>query len=259
MTNRLVELCFEGFGVFHSGITATPFWSAQHLTKQRVIDAKGVDRVDSFRAEPRLPASDRAELSHYSRSGFDRGHLAPAADMDTYASQEASFSLANMVPQEASLNRKLWADMEATTRALALRYGDVYVVTGTAFSGSQLRQLKGRVYVPSAMYKAIYIPSLSVASVWWAANEAPGKTYENITVDELKHRAGVDVFPGLDPRIKAQAVALPKPTASADRVDPGLVTKREKPIGEAPSPAESVDWYSIIKNLLLHFIWGLFK
>lgn len=213
---RTVELCHDGFGVVHSGVTATPLWSAQHLTAQRVIDAKQVARVDNFYPEPALSTKDRAELGHYSRSGFDRGHLAPSADMATATSQANSFSLSNIFPQQPELNRKLWAEIEATTRGLALRYDDVYVVTGVAFQG-ELKALRGRVYVPSAVYKAIYIPSVDAAAVWWAPNVEPGSKYEVISIDELSRRASVDVFPQIDARVKAVAVKLPKPSKYADR------------------------------------------
>jgi endonuclease G len=214
---RVVEICHDGFGVFHSGITATPLWSAEHLTADRVKQAKAIDRVDRFYAETSIPSRDRAELNHYVRSGYDRGHLVPSGDMATVRSQANSFSLSNIVPQNPALNRNLWAEIEATTRGLALKYDDVYVVTGVAFQGSNLSVLKKRVIVPSALYKAIYIPSVDMAAVWWAPNVDPGTSFEVISVDELSSRINVDVFPQLNPRVKALAVKLPKPSKYADR------------------------------------------
>lgn len=214
---RAVELCHDGFGVVHSGVTATPLWSAEHLTADRVIDAKSIDRVDRFYSETSIPAKDRAELSHYARSGYDRGHLVPSADMATVRSQANSFSLSNIVPQQPELNRKLWSEIEATTRGLALRYDDVYVVTGVAFQGNNLNVLKKRVIVPSALYKAIYIPSMDMAAAWWAPNVEPGTQYEVISLDELRSRTNVDVFPNLTPNVKSDAAQLPKPSKYADR------------------------------------------
>ena len=68
-----------------------------------------------------LPADGRASLEDYVRSGFDRGHLAPAGDMPTVSAQAESFSLANIVPQNRVLNRGLWSDIEESTRKVGRR------------------------------------------------------------------------------------------------------------------------------------------
>lgn len=68
------ELCYEVFGVMHSGVTRTPLWSAEHLRADNLEAAHELSRENSFHAEPQLPPSQRAELSDYARSGFDRGH-----------------------------------------------------------------------------------------------------------------------------------------------------------------------------------------
>lgn len=256
---RVVELCHDGFGVMHSGVTATPLWSAQYLTAQRVYDAKKIDRIDKFYAEPRLKASERSELSHYSRSGYDRGHLAPSADMSSANSQANSFSLSNIIPQQPDLNRKLWAEIEATTRGLALSYGDVYVVTGVGFHGQNLKALKGRVIVPTAVYKAVYIPSVNAAAVWWAPNEAPGDQYEVISVDELKKRVSVDVFPGISQEVKAVAVNLPKPSRFADR-SANAPKSSSRNVQASPSDVQgSSPLKEIGKRVLLDVMKGVLK
>src|SRR5690242_6663317 len=56
---RTRELCFSGFAELHSGITRTPLWSAEHLTRTRIEAAKTVRRHNAFHAEPRLPRADR--------------------------------------------------------------------------------------------------------------------------------------------------------------------------------------------------------
>lgn len=78
----------------HSGISKTPLWSAEYLTAS-AIDAD-VPRKDKFHEETLLPQSERAELKDYAKSGYDRGHMAPSADMPTESAQADSFSLANI-------------------------------------------------------------------------------------------------------------------------------------------------------------------
>ena len=44
-------------------------------------DIDTVDRLDNFRPDFRVPPLFRADLSDYSKSGFDRGHLVASANM----------------------------------------------------------------------------------------------------------------------------------------------------------------------------------
>ena len=99
------ELCYGVFGIMHSGITRTPLWSAEHLTADNLASAQNLSRENSFHAEQKLPIGQRAELADYARSGFDRGHMAPNGNMPDRKSQRDSFTLANMVPQDADINR----------------------------------------------------------------------------------------------------------------------------------------------------------
>jgi endonuclease G len=242
MAARTAELCYSDFSVMHSGITAGPLWSAEHLTAAGVVEAKKVPRVDQFFADPRVPSADRAELSHYRGSGYDRGHMAPSADMTTDKAQAESFTLANMVPQDPALNRKLWADIESTARGLALSYGEVYVVTGPAFNGASLKRIGGRVLVPTATFKAIYVPSQKASAAWWADNSGTGRKYEVISIEELGKRISVDVFPALPAEAKAVAARLPAPKAGSDAAagtrPQAAAAPRRAPEAQAPGWGE---------------------
>lgn len=210
LNQSLYALCFDGFATLYSGVSFTPVWSASHLTKERVLAARTLERLDHFRAEPRLPAQVRVELSDYRQSGYDRGHIAPNGDMATANQQYDSFSLANIAPQNSEQNRHLWRQIEIATRALAVRYGQVYVVTGVAFTEPKVVRLNGRVLVPSHFFKAVYVPSLQKAGVYYAANDASGD-YQVISLQELTARTGIVAMPALSQTIQNQAYRLPKP------------------------------------------------
>lgn len=75
-----------------------PLWSVGHLTKDRLTNACCMKRHDAFYPDPNLPVDIRSELSDYVRSGYDRGHMAPSADMPDSSSQSERFLLANMAP-----------------------------------------------------------------------------------------------------------------------------------------------------------------
>jgi endonuclease G len=78
---KIRTICYSAFAVLHSGITRTPLWAAEHLTRNGLDAAVATERKDTFHEEARLPPDERADLDDYACSGFDRGHLAPAADM----------------------------------------------------------------------------------------------------------------------------------------------------------------------------------
>ncbi|MCJ2013310.1 DNA/RNA non-specific endonuclease [Methylobacterium sp. J-076] len=220
---RTQALCFEAFAVLHSGVTRTPLYSAEHLTRASVAAARTVARDDAFHEEPRLPVEDRARLEDYVRSGYDRGHLSPAGDMPTETAQAQSFTLANVVPQDRSVNRGLWSDIEESVRRLATRRGSIFVVTGVIFSGGSVREIGSGVLVPTQLYKALYDPATGEAGAYLVANEA-GQEWQGLSLDALRAAAGIDVFPGLPPAAKATAMTLPDPHAfsrSADTARPG--------------------------------------
>ncbi|MDN5733775.1 MAG: DNA/RNA non-specific endonuclease [Psychrobacter sp.] len=212
-------LCMDGFAVMYSGVSRTPLWSAEHLDRRRLQQAKTIDREDSFHEESRLPKSMRASLSDYSGSGYDRGHLAPNANMANRSQQYDSFSLANIAPQSPRNNRYIWRNIESATRYLTQQYGEVYTITGVAFTGKKTKQLAERVLVPSHFFKAVYIPATNQAGVYYAPNDE-SERIEVISLDELTAKVGIDVLPVLDRQTKAQAFALPlKAGESADLPD----------------------------------------
>ena len=207
-------LCFNGFGTLYSGVSRTPFWSASHLTDTRIREARALARTDNFHTELRLPAEHRSELADYRRSGFDRGHVAPNGDMATLEQQYDSFSLANIAPQNHEHNRNIWRHIEIASRNLTLRHREIYVVTGVAFNTPSVERIGGRVMVPSHFYKAIYIPSLSAAGVYYSPNNTNNQ-FEVISLTELKRRTGIDAMPALPASIQDKAYRLPNPNREA--------------------------------------------
>ena len=207
-----LPLCFDAFAVLHSGVARAPLYAAEQLTRASIAEARRVERIDAFHDEDRVPPAARARLEDYARSGFDRGHLAPAGDMPTGEAQAQSFSLANIVPQDRALNRSLWAAIEESTRRLATRRGQLFVVTGPIYAGDALATINGRVLVPSQMFKAIYDPAAGEGGAYLAPNDASG-TWRALSLDALRSVAGIDAFPSLPPNRKAVAMALPEPRA----------------------------------------------
>jgi endonuclease G len=220
------QLCYTEFAILHSGLTRTPLWVAEHLNPKRAQGARELNRVDNFHADPNLLPDERAELSDYVRSGFDRGHMAPAGDMTTPQGMDESFSLANMVPQNSDNNRNLWESIERVVRDYSERH-EVYVVTGPLFQGENLQALKGRVLVPTHIAKAVFDPTLNAGAAYLAPNQE-GDEYRIISLAELQQLSGIDPFPQLPPDIKQTILNLPPPQLRRSK-GPGRNTRRPPP------------------------------
>lgn len=195
-TGKLRELCYEAFAVLHSGESRTPVFVAQRLNRQILAEADH-KRADRFFADARLPRNERAELEDYKGSGYSRGHMAPAADMPTRTAMAQSFSLANMVPQDAQHNGGAWARIEQDTRKYVRRaQGDVYVITGPVFTLGSERIGANGVRVPSYLYKLVYDETTGRAWAHWQANRAGERVSRPITYRELAKRTGMEFLKG---------------------------------------------------------------
>lgn len=151
-------LCFDTFAVVYSETSKTPLLSVERLTALQLADALDEARTDQFYPEGRIRVGYRSELVDYQGSGFDRGHLSPAADQPNQGAMFQSFSLANIVPQDATNNRKVWSKVESDTRKYARRAaGNVFVFTGPLFLEQTPKTIgPGRVWVPSHLFKLVY-------------------------------------------------------------------------------------------------------
>lgn len=199
------DLCYDAFAVLHSGQSKTPVFAVQRLTREVLDDAADEKRGNRFFADARLPSRERATLDDYKGSGYDRGHMAPAADMPTAAANDQSFSLANMVPQARINNQRTWAGIEKDTRRYVRRaQGPVYVFTGPVFAGNtatgagDLRTIgPGRVWVPTHLFKLVYDPSTNRAWAHWVENTDEARAGSPISYKELVQRTGIEFLPGL--------------------------------------------------------------
>lgn len=194
---KLRALCFSAFAVMHSGISHTPIYVAERLNKAILLEAQRKGRTNQFYAEARLPRAERAELEDYKNSRFDRGHMAPAADMATDESMAQSFSLANIVPQYLVNNRKPWASIEKATRKYVMRAsGDVYVITGPVFDSSPPAIGLNHVHVPQHIFKLVYDPATNRAWAHWLDNSDEARAGKPISYEELVRRTGIEFLPG---------------------------------------------------------------
>lgn len=190
------ELCFSEFAVLHSGATKTPVFVAQRLNAKMLHQGRELKRHDRFYAEARLPTAERAELEDYKRSGYSRGHMAPAGDMATPEGKAQSFSLANMAPQDPKHNGGAWSRIEKDTRHYIERArGDVFVITGPLFEGVQEAIGPNRVHVPSHFFKLVYDATTGRSWVHVQRNAADERAGPPISYAEFVRRSGLKLLP----------------------------------------------------------------
>lgn len=154
-----------------------------------------------------------ASTRDYTRSGYDRGHLCPAADMKF--SKEAmgeTFKMWNISPQNPSLNRGRWAELEATVRDYIRDETDtLYIVTGPVFIGDMGCIGESRVTIPTLFYKVVYCPKRGGIGFLLPNRkiESPLPAWQ-VSIDLVEAITGIDFFPQLpddhEDEIEAQVV-----------------------------------------------------
>jgi endonuclease G len=206
---RQRQLCFDAFAVLYSGESKTPLYVVEKLSKAQLLDAAGEERSDKFYEEARLPGADRSRLEDFKariddngdQLRFDRGHMAPAADMPTARAMAQSFSLSNMVPQAPANNRGPWAkSIEKATRKYVMRArGDVYVFTGPVYEAPVKTLGPNRVWIPKYLYKLVYDPVANRAWAHWIENTEKARAGRPISYEELVKRTGIGFLDGTRP------------------------------------------------------------
>lgn len=174
-------------------------WVAYRLTGEEV---QGVEeRSDDFREDPMVKTGS-ATLQDYYRSGYDRGHLAPAGDMKF--SEEAmseSFLMSNMSPQAPEFNRGIWRLLEEQVRRWALQNGSLYVVTGPVFNQRSRKIGENKVSVPKAYYKVLldYTEPEIKAIGFLLPNKGSDKDILTfaVPIDSVEKVTNIDFFPAL--------------------------------------------------------------
>ena len=114
-------------------------------------------RTNKF-LEDTLIVTGTANNLDYKYSGYDKGHLAPAADM-TWNEQAMmeSFYFSNISPQLASFNRGIWKKLEINVRNWAVKYDHIYIATGPICEDSEKTIGENKVFIPTHFYKTVLV------------------------------------------------------------------------------------------------------
>lgn len=190
---------YKGFELCYRESYEVAEWVSYTLTKEEALNNAG--RTNDFRLDPSITTGS-ALPSDYYKSGYDRGHLAPAADMGwSSESVSESFYMSNMTPQLPDFNRGMWKDLEGMVRQWAVRFGEVTVVTGPVLEKSAAEYSsigKNNVSVPEFFYKALLAQNegkyISIGFIL-PNKKCTGTVFDYaVSVDEVERRTELDFF-----------------------------------------------------------------
>lgn len=150
----ITVLCNKAYTSYYSDLDRIPYLVTENIRNSDLSQKE--PRTNDFRPDLRLPPKLRSTLKDYYKSGYDRGHMAPAGDTNDHETISESFLLSNMTPQNPELNRTLWKNIENYARIKANLNGQAFVITGVIFNHCLVEEkLQGRVAVPDKYFKII--------------------------------------------------------------------------------------------------------
>jgi endonuclease G len=181
-------------------------WVYYSLTDSMVING-GQERSNKFKVD-KMVSTGSAKSADYTKSGFDRGHLCPAADMDfNPVAMEESFLMSNISPQVPEFNRGIWKDLETDVRKWAEKEHKIHVVVGPVFADSKGTIGEDKVLVPGSFYKIIYEktdqPKIIAFLLPNSKSDRPLTDFA-VTVDDVEKATGFDFFSQLPDELESR-------------------------------------------------------
>lgn len=181
-------------------------WVAYELKESYL---KNSDFKRPFFIEDPKVKTGSADWRNYKNSGYDKGHLCPAGDMEfAFNAYNDTFFTSNISPQLHDFNGGVWNRLEQKVRYWATKYDGVYVVTGGVLKSSLKTIGKEKVSVPEYFYKILLDNSegkfkMIAFLVPNAESNAPLYDFV-VSVDRIEKLTGIDFFPKLEDKTENQ-------------------------------------------------------
>jgi endonuclease G len=174
-------------------------WVAYEMKKEYLKNSNY--KRPYFIEDPKVTTGS-ADWRNYKKSGYDKGHLCPAADMEfDENAYNDTFYTSNISPQDHDFNSGIWNRLEQKTRYWASKYHDIYVVTGGILKDSDKKIGTEKVAVPNYFYKIILAKTGNQhkAIAFLVPNEDSNKSLYDfvVPIETLEKMTGIDFFPNL--------------------------------------------------------------
>ena len=190
----------EGYTLLYNSQRLLPEWVAYELT---ALETEGKEkRGEHFKKDPEIQGL-QADVADYRNSGWDKGHMAPAADMKwSERAMDDCFYLTNICPQDHKLNAGVWKKLEEKCREYARYFGTIYIVCGPVVENNRYGTIGDNgVMVPDGFFKVVLAP-------YYGKYKGVGFLFDNkkgsrklmehaVTIDEVERVTGIDFFPSL--------------------------------------------------------------
>lgn len=188
---------------------------------------KTADRATkTFYESKDIPSYHRSRNGYYRKSGYDRGHMAAAANHSSDEEMNHTFSLCNISPQHPVMNRIVWSRLENLTRKLVAQERRAIVITGPLWMPNKI--LRGEyghrdkflyshcgigvppsiVQVPTHFFKVVYTYSDDNEVQSFAAFVVPNASFHDVKsvnlqnylvrLTDLEATTGLTFFPTYD-------------------------------------------------------------
>lgn len=194
----------KGYTVSYNKDLKLPNWVSYELTRQEV---KGTEkRNDRFTTDPLVEGSIVTNAD-YARSGYDKGHMAPAADMKwSSTAMKESFYFSNVCPQHPQLNRRGWKNLEEKIRDWAIADSAIIIICGPIIERHPKSIGRNKVTVPGQFFKVVLSPfSKPIRAIGFLFNNEqalyPISSYA-VSVDSVENLTGIDFFASLPDEIE---------------------------------------------------------
>lgn len=200
-----IMLSYTGFDVSFNPTAHQPNYSAWILTADEVDGT--IERNSKFKADPDVYGC--ARLDDYRNSGYDRGHMAPAADMKWSAdAMEQCHYLTNICPQNHMINQGRWNSIEQKCRSWAKRDSAAIIICGPILNDIITEHIGNGVAVPKRFFKVVLLPYANppMATAFIVPNAPTDLSVEDMstTVDNVEEITGYDFFAQLPDEIETE-------------------------------------------------------
>lgn len=195
----VVRKSYEGFTLSFNPANGTSDWVGWELLASEVEGTE--QRSNNFWADTEIEGSPTP--ADYRRSGYDKGHLCPAADQKwSRQAMNDCFVMTNMTPQDHALNTGAWNTLENKERLWAKRDSALIIVAGPVYTDSDKKRIgETGVRVPSAFFKvflAPYVEHPRAIGFVFPNMTSPGNMENySMSVDKVEEITGLDFFSNL--------------------------------------------------------------